>query len=134
MACPYFYPLRRKDSGRAMLPLGDGWEGECRAGAPAAPDPAQASGPCSFGYARGRCARFPDAPGADAVRFSVGSHRDGLVRIRYALERDHLPFEHGTLDFSLAASAFLEPHPRETVARQARAYLESYFRRKNIPS
>jgi hypothetical protein len=134
MACPYFYPLRRREYRRAILPLGDDWDGECRAGAPAEPGPEQARGACSFGYARGKCPRFPEGGGADAVRFSVASHGGGIVRIRYALERDHLPFGHGALDYSLAANVFLEPHPAATLDRQARAYLESYLRRKNLPS
>jgi hypothetical protein len=52
---------------------------------------------CNFGYARGRCAEFPDSSTADAVRFSVAGNADGIVKIVWILEKDHAPVEHGFL-------------------------------------
>lgn len=132
MACPYFYPVKRQGARNGIVPLGDSWTGECRASAPVTPDAALLSGPCNFGYARGKCPHFPDDGGPDAVRFCVARHQDGLVRLRYVLEKAWLPYEHGNLEYSIEGGAFFDPRPRELLARQARAYVESYLRRKNL--
>jgi hypothetical protein len=138
MACPYFYPMARHagDLGpsSAILPLGDAWSGVCRAasGTPRRPDEAQLRPLCYFGYARGRCDCFPpDDPGPDAVRFTIASDDDASLGILYVHERDHHPFAHGPLQYSLSGHRFLQPLPDETFARQAEAYIESYLRRKN---
>jgi hypothetical protein len=51
---------------------------------------------------------------ADAVRFCISHDRDGLIRISWVMEKDHLPFA---------------PHPDVRVTQQARAYISSYLRR-----
>lgn len=86
-----------------------------------------------MGYARGRCARFPEGNGPDAVRFSVSRHCDGRVRIFWVRERDHHPFDHGTLEYSIAERVFTEAPADDAVPGQARAYIESYLRRKSQP-
>jgi hypothetical protein len=85
---------------------------------------------CNLGYARGTCARFPSGEGPDAVRFTVSRDQGDSLRIYYVLERDHHPFAHGPLDYSVARGAFVDPPAGETVSRQAQAYVESYLRRK----
>ena len=126
MACPFFKPLRRLDSGgwnpAPRLPLGDAWGGECTArGAWAPPETVQRE-LCNCGYARGRCEHFLAGAAADAVRFSmvaaVGAAQERLI---YILEKDHAPVEHGAIDCST--------DPREPLASQARAFVESYRRR-----
>jgi hypothetical protein len=114
-------------AGSPLLPLGDWWNGACRA----APDtPATTCDTnCNFGYARGVCARFPAGEGPDAVRFTISSHEGPTVRIYYVVERDHHPFAHGRLEYSLTASAFETPLESGTLMRQAEAYVESYLRR-----
>jgi hypothetical protein len=104
-----------------MLPLGELWSGECRAvpGAPRTADHAC----CNMGYARGSCERFPEDAGPDAVRFSICRHEGEAVSIQYVLERDHLPFAHGRLEHPAVTES-------ELLTRQARAYVESYLRRK----
>ena len=134
MACPYFYPVEAC-AGSALLPLGDWWKGLCRAlpGTPQADAVDAVAGNdagCNLGYARGQCARFPDDDGPDAVRFTVSSHESTAIRISYVLERDHHPFAHGRLEYSTAAAAFVAPPESVALERQARAYLESYLRRK----
>ena len=113
------------------MPLGDAWSGICRA-APHGewlPDPNTLQQFCNFGYARARCARVPaDAP--DAVRFSISHDRDGIVRVYWVMEKDHLPFAHGPLDYSRADARFLTAHPDACLTRQAMAYVSSYLRRK----
>jgi hypothetical protein len=138
MACPYFYPVR--DPAPPLesmpLPLGDAWAGLCHASqsGPLEPEPAFLVGLCHLGYARGRCVRFPtDDPGADAVRFAV-SHDSGVsLDLYYVLERDHHPFAHGPLSYSLASQRFLSQPACPIMTRQAEAYIESYLRRKEAP-
>jgi hypothetical protein len=137
MACPYFYPVERDRtnmrSESALLPLGDAWAGLCRAGAGPAwqPDQAVLDPLCMLGYARSLCHRFPhDDPGADAVRFAI-SRDDGVsLQLYYVLERDHHPFAHGPLEYSLTARRFLQTPSGEILSRQAEAYVQSYLRRK----
>jgi hypothetical protein len=64
------------------------------------------------------------------VRFTI-SGDDGLsLRIYYVVERDHHPFSHGPLEYSLDRRVFADPPLGETLIRQAHAYIESYLRRK----
>ena len=79
---------------------------------------------CNYGYARGRCARFPGGDSADAVRFAIGSDDQTLVVIRYAIERDHYPLDQGELSLRRAP-----PIAGSVLLRQAHAYLQSYLRR-----
>jgi len=117
MACPFFKPLRRLDSGgwdpAPRLPLGGAWAGECTIdGTPEPSEPIQRD-LCNSGYARGRCEHFPVTALADAVRFSLTS----TGRLIYILETDHAPMEHGAID---PASDLREP-----LASQARAFIEA---------
>ena len=135
MACPYFYPVERMalatGKSRPPLPLGDAWSGLCMA-RPAAewsPDLNTAQQLCNFGYAREKCGRVPaDTP--DAVRFSLSHDRDGLIRIYWVMEKDHLPFAHGPLEYLAAESRFRAAHPDACLTQQAQAYVSSYLRRK----
>jgi hypothetical protein len=114
--------------------------GLCRAGdgLPAEPDAALYK-TCNLGYARGLCAQFPvEDSGPDAVRFAITSVTAPALHLGYVLERDHHPFAHGSLCYSLAAGRFLEMPDgvpsAEIVARQAEAYVESYRRRQTEAS
>lgn len=135
MACPYFYPVERMAQATGQktppMPLGDAWSGVCRATPEGewAPGPGDVQQLCNFGYARERCGRVP-AEGPDAVRFSISHDRGGIVRIYWVMEKNHLPFAHGPLEYSRAASDFTAPHPDACIAQQARAYVASYLRRK----
>jgi hypothetical protein len=120
MACPFFKPSRRLDSGgwdpAPRLPLGDAWGGECTAEYAWEPPESTQREVCNRGYARRRCGHFPDGGGADAVRFSLGAGE----RLIYILEKDHAPIEHGEIDSAT--------DPREPLASLARAFRESYRR------
>jgi len=113
------------------MPLGEAWSGVCRA-APAGeclPDPNILQQLCNFGYAREKCARVPaDAP--DAVRFGISQDRGGIVRLYWVMEKNHLPFAHGPLEYSRAEAGFRSAHPDACVRQQAQAYVSSYLRRK----
>lgn len=140
VSCPYFHPLEPLVphlwgcDGRhnAVLPLGDAWDGLCTAlpGPPWKPGEDAIRSLCNLGYARGSCERFPCDAGPDAVRFAVSRDDGASVRIRYVVERDHHPFAQGPLEYSLAGETFIDPPAGEALGRQARAYVESYLRRK----
>lgn len=139
MACPYFYPkpdpLPTLES--LPLPLGDAWTGFCHASAdgPIEPEPALLVAHCHLGYARGRCAHFPgNDAGPDAVRFAVSRLSGAGVDLYYVQEREHHPFAHGPLRYSIALRRFLNEAPSHILARQAEAYVESYLRRQPEPS
>jgi hypothetical protein len=129
VACPFFLPVRRLDSGgwnpAPRLPLGDAYGGSCQAlvATPFEPPEAIQRDLCNSGYARGRCSHFPDNGAADAVRFSVIGDHDGRITLVYILEKDHAPMEHRLSDE--AATGVLEP-----IASQARAFVESYLRQR----
>jgi len=135
MACPYFYPVERRGRAAAaqdaLLPLGDSWAGVCRAipDLPSPPDEAILRPLCNLGYARGSCARFPNGEGPDAVRFTISRDDGPVIGIYYVVERDHHPFAHGRLEYSVATGVFDRRPAGEIVERQAQAYVESYRRR-----
>jgi hypothetical protein len=135
MACPYFYPVERTPQATGKrtppMPLGDAWSGACRAPATGEwlPDSNTVQQLCNFGYAREKCAHVP-GDGPDAVRFGIARDRDGLIRISWVVEKNHLPFAHGAVEYSRASSEFETPPPDPCAARQAEAYLSSYLRRK----
>ena len=133
MPCPYFYPVDQLVWASApKLPLGDAYTGSCRA------DPVQPAPPaadalvdlCNLGYARGRCARFPEGAGPDAVRFAVTQDAAGAIRISWVRESDHHPFDHGVLEYTAEAQALVSAPVDGLVLQQAQAYLASYLRRK----
>jgi hypothetical protein len=135
VACPYFYPIREPmPQLEAMpLPLGDAWRGVCRAaaGQQFEPEPATLVPFCHLGYARGRCAHFPQSDaGADAVRFAVDRESAAEIGLYYVFERDHHPFLHGRLSYSVTRGGFSEG-PEDIMLRQAEAYIQSYLRRRD---
>lgn len=136
MACPYFCPTFPEAAATgaetAMLPLGDAFAGTCRSlpVQPWQPDPAMARPLCNLGYARGRCDRFPDDAGPDAVRFTVRRDEGAILHLYYVLERDHHPYAHGPLDFAPATAVFTVPPESPLLDQQARAYIASYLRHK----
>lgn len=99
MACPFFLPkevLRDSPWERPpRAPLGQLCSGECQAGLE--PQPADHE-LCNFGYARGRCARFPEGAEVDAVRFAAQDRGAGGAQVMYVMERGHVPVEWGVVD------------------------------------
>ena len=140
MSCPYFQPAGQIIWPSApKLPLGDAYSGLCRADAAGGIEPgiAELKDLCNLGYARGRCARFPQADGPDAVRFAVTHHADGIIRVSWVREKDHHPLDHGPLEYALADQKFTTSDADQAVRDQAHAYIESYLRRKarhRVPS
>jgi hypothetical protein len=137
MACPYFEPVEPSSDPRrsqdSMLPLGDCWHGVCRAapGEPFVPAGPALRSLCNLGYARGVCARFPDRPGPDAVRFTIVHHDGDRLRLYHVVECDHLPFAHGAIECFPAAGTLEGLASQPVLARQALAYVHSYLKWKN---
>jgi hypothetical protein len=135
VACPYFHavkPRAQTDTSRsAMLPLGDAWDGVCRANAesPWEPDETTLRSRCNMGYARGCCPRFPVGDGPDAARFTIAAESPETLRVYYVLERDHRPWSHGPLEFSRAGDSVDGQSAGEATLNLARAYVASYLRR-----
>jgi len=64
------------------------------------------------------------------VRFSItGETRNRLVVV-YVVEKDHAPAEFGTLEFAIDDARLDGPPISGVLAQQARAFLESYLRRR----
>ena len=134
MPCPYFFPVEHfaRWPRPPKLPLGDPHTGFCHAdpAGPAEPGEAALKELCNLGYARNGCQRFPRDSPADAVRFMI-SHDDGArIRVLWARERDHHPYDQGWLDYSLADEAFHAAHADAILQQQAQAYVASYLRRR----
>lgn len=129
MACPYFDPGERLPGSAGSL--GDLYAGLCRADSQREwqPDEVTVAGSCNLGYARGRCAHFPDTGGPDATRFSVSQDDSAVIRILYTLERDHRPFANGALEYSTQAGAFAGAFSDCLLKGLANAYVRSYLRR-----
>jgi hypothetical protein len=138
MACPLFYPLQafeeRRWSPRPQMPLGDPYEGECRATAGHRPDERDLRSLCNLGYARGKCARFPESCPADAARFSAIRDDGRTIAITWVQEREHRPAGHGVLEYSATSQEFLAPHPDAILNQQAAAYVRAFLRRKAAPA
>ncbi len=134
MACPYFSPTeplaKQGPPGTLRPPLGQLYAGRChcRDGETVAPAEELLEEGCNFGYAGAICVRFPGGDGPDAVRFSLAEDDGRDVRIRYAIERDHLPFGHGVAVFKRARGQWSGVDG--LLQSQAAAYLKSYLRWK----
>jgi hypothetical protein len=139
MACPYFFPTERLAESawpkHPRLPLGDPYSGVCRA------DPMRERRPgdqtlrecCNLGRTGHRCSHFPKEGGPDAVRFSVASDAGATIQIFYVTDRAHRSVGHGTIEFDVAAGQVRDGDGGGTLRKQARAYVDSYLRRKHEP-
>ncbi|MGA8867969.1 MAG: hypothetical protein WB510_13420 [Candidatus Sulfotelmatobacter sp.] len=145
MACPFFMPVEKLESGAwahpARLPLGCGWRGLCAAPGHQGEVPSQEELQefCNLGYAE-RCTRLPQERPWDAVRFAIvplrtrdpesdGGDGRSRVRLRYVCERRHRPVEHGTLEFDVAASHWVQRHADGRVQQMAECFLAEYLNR-----
>ena len=131
MACPFFMPTRKSENCTyihpSRLPLGTGWEGNCTA--PGAEGTMPASDElthCNLGYATA-CPRLPKERKWDAVRFAVTNDHDSRVCVAYVCEKNHLPSEHGCLEYSVVLSRWLSSHNDTRIQRMAECFLESWL-------
>jgi hypothetical protein len=146
LACPYFMPVQKLENGNwphpARLPLGAGWSGHCTAPGHEDALPAQdiLEAFCNLGYAD-CCSWAPRDRAWDAVRFAISAppvpstarETDGarLIHLRYVCERDHLPVEHGSLEFDLNRAVWTQRHPDSRVQKMAECFFDSYLNRKS---
>jgi len=115
--------------------LGDSFGGACHAHPAEVIEPPEAQHQrdlCNCGYARGRCDRFPGGNAPDAVRFSVTDDTPARLLVVYVVEKDHAPAEFGTLEYLIADARLDGPVISDILALQARAFLESYLRRRAL--
>lgn len=144
LACPYFMPVERLENGSwphpSRLPLGCGWSGHCTAPGHEGERPAHdiLEAFCNLGYASS-CGWAPHDRAWDAVRFAVSAppeQAEGgkvavrVLRLRYVCERNHLPVEHGDLEFDLAQAEWLGRHNDARLQKMAECFLESYLKKK----
>jgi len=134
MACPYFYPTVRLESGSWVIPprvpLGDAYAGECRAcTARLQPDESHLRSFCNAGYGREACVQFPRDAAADAIRFHIREESSALIHIQFVAEKEGWPAGSGDFEYSIA-SRQVQGGGDPIVARQASVFVESYLRRK----
>ncbi len=142
MACPFFMPMQKLENGSwlhaARLPLGCGWSGHCTAPGHEGdtPSPEDLREFCNLGYAEG-CQRLPRDREWDSVRFAArtacGDAKAAAgerVQVRYVCERDHLPAEHGMLEFDAAEQRWEKRHRDDRVQRMAECFLASYVEKR----
>jgi len=138
LACPFFMPVGRSEDGvwlhPSRLPLGSGWAGHCTAQGyeGALPDTRQLQEECNLGYAA-TCPRLPGHRPWDAVRFVVFSEHESRICLAYVCERDHLPAEHGKLEYRIGAQQWANPHFDPRIQRMAQCFLESWFEKSRRP-
>jgi len=130
MACPLFLPGTPLPAS-PLAPLSDLCGGECAAetGVLISVDVLRQC--CNAGYARDSCRRAAQSD-ADAFRFQIKAHRDGVVDVAWSSERDHHPVAVGTLAVNCKTSGAAAVCTREDsgpLERQARAYAAAYLRK-----
>lgn len=141
MACPFFMPIEKLEDGSwlhpSRLPLGCGWIGHCTAPGHDGETPSmqELHEFCNLGYAR-PCPRLPPERSWDSVRFgvrisAVESTAPGCIQVRYVCERDHLPAEHGSLEFDPSQPRWTKQHPDARVQRMAECFVATYLERRN---
>ena len=108
----------------SRLPLAGGWEGTCTAPGHEGqtPDSFEA---CNLGYASA-CSWLPAERAADAVRFVVAHESESRAALVYVCEKDHLPTEHGKLEFLVQDGACINPHSDVRIQKMAECFLASH--------
>jgi hypothetical protein len=141
-------PVERIENGAwphpARLPLGGGWRGHCTAPGHENELPTEQvlEAFCNLGYA-GSCSWAPADRICDAVRFSVAAPANTshdkqtssdlpvrILRLRFVREKNHLPVDHGELEFDLVHALWLCRHDDPRVQKMAECFLDSYLKKK----
>ena len=53
-----------------------------------------------------------------------------VLRLCYVCEKNHLPAQHGDLEFDLSQAAWLQRHDDARVQKMAECFLDSYLKKK----
>jgi hypothetical protein len=94
-----------------------------------APDDATLRDFCNLGHA-GTCSRLPAERLADSVRFAVAADMGERVVLNYVYDLDHLPVEHGQLEYDCVQQRWLSAAADDCLKRQAECYLSVYLERR----
>jgi hypothetical protein len=135
LACPFFMPTHKAEDGvwfhPSRLPLGQGWHGYCTAPGHdgVIPEAHQLQNECSLGYSSA-CPRFPVERAWDAVRFAVSRESESMIQLVYVCEKNHLPAEHGNLEYRVRDVQWAVAHPDPRIQKKAECFLESWLERK----
>jgi hypothetical protein len=142
VACPFFMPIEKLENGAWpfpwRLPLGCGWSGQCTAPEHEGESPSteELQEFCNLGYAKS-CPRLPHARAWDSVRFGIRAANAAAdnaachcIQVHYVCERDHLPAEHGLLEFRPAEAMWSKRHPDPRLQRMAECFVASYLERR----
>ncbi len=133
MACPFFMPTRRSENivwiHPSRLPLGSGWEGQCTAPGHegTVPDIQQLQDGCNLGYAT--CSRLPQQPVWDAVRFAVSGEQESRISLSYVCEKNHLPCEHGRLEYVVSVDRWARSHNDPRIQKMAECFMASWLQK-----
>lgn len=138
MACPFFMPTRKSEDAMwihpSRLPLGAGWDGNCTAPSANGAIPARDQlDHCNLGYASD-CPRLPKERKWDAVRFAVASEHESRICLTYVCERNHLPSQHGRLEYSMVHDRWLSSHEDIRIQKMAECFLDSWLVRSRRTS
>ncbi|MEY2412466.1 MAG: hypothetical protein QOD84_1072 [Acidobacteriaceae bacterium] len=136
MACPYFMPTNKLEGGGfqhpSRLPLGAGWYGLCCAQGTEqiSPNENEVREFCNMGYAL-KCSRLPSMREWDAVRFSVVRDWRSHLSLQYVCEINHIPSEHGKLEYDVTEAKWTASHNNARVQKMAECYVEAYLLRQS---
>lgn len=139
MACPFFMPIEKVESGGwihpSRLPLGAGWSGRCCAPGHENVEPSdeEVREFCNLGYAT-NCTRLPQERQSDSVRFSVAHDRSSQIALWFTLERAHKPAGHGKLEYDLSLEKWISTNSDPRIQKMAECYLQSYLLRRIPPA
>jgi hypothetical protein len=74
------------------------------------------------------------------VRFAVSAPNDTRLKrndvagrilvLRYVCEKNHLPVEHGDLEFDLSHATWVRQHSDPRIQKMADCFLDSYLKKK----
>ncbi len=73
---------------------------------------------------------MPQERHADCVRFAVAVDTGSSIVLHYVFEREHIPIEHGRVEFNRESQDWTVKLSDAVVQRQAQVYLQSYLDRR----
>ena len=68
----------------------------------------------------------------DAVRFCVSTESELFVQVAFVCEKDHLPVEHGKLEYRIQDAVWTKAHADSRVHRLAECFLQSWLQKGRV--
>jgi hypothetical protein len=111
--------------------LGCGWQGYCTAPGydGVIPETQRLQEECSIGYSS-TCPRLPADRPWDAIRFAVSRENEFLIQVVYVCEKNHLPAEHGNLEYRVQDTQWAVAHTDPRIQKKAECFLDSWLQKK----